>query len=84
MSVRVSVADLDLHQESGVAVAHKRIRRAAEFVCGNESPSAGLVLYRLFSSCRKAAVDDAVADLDTQIAALPQSSPRETALAANR
>jgi len=86
MSVRVSVADLDLRQEAGVAVAHQRIRRAAAFVCGYESPASGLILYGLYSSCRKAAIGDAVADLNTQIASManPQSLPKATSLAANR
>jgi UrcA family protein len=83
-SVRVSVADLDLRQEAGLAAAHRRIRRAAVLVCGYEPASAGLVLYVASSNCRKAAFGAAVADLDTQMASRldPQSSPRKTALAA--
>jgi UrcA family protein len=86
VSVRVSVADLDLHQEAGLAAAHKRIHRAAILVCGNESASSGLALYAASGSCRKTAFDDAVADLDTQVASTsaPRSSSRETALAVNR
>jgi UrcA family protein len=85
ISVRVSVADLDLRREAGVAVAHQRIRRAADFVCGSVTPLSGLILYGLYRSCRDAAFDEAVADLNTRIASLgPQSAPTETALAASR
>jgi|KBSMisStandDraft_5_1062788.scaffolds.fasta_scaffold88524_1 UrcA family protein len=82
MSVRVSVADLDLRQEAGVAAARNRIRRAADFVCGSQTPLSGLILYGLYHSCRDAAFDEAVAELNTRIAS--QSAPTETALAAAR
>jgi len=86
VSTRVSVADLDLNQQAGMAVAHQRIRQAATFVCGSEPPYAGLYQHRLYQKCRKAAVDDAVADLSTQMAALKDSgsAPKATTLAANR
>ena len=86
MSVRVSLADLDLSQQAGLTAAHRRILRAAALVCGNEPASSGLVLYAASSSCRKAAFAEAVADLDTQIASTmgPQAYPKATALAANR
>ncbi|MGH6965754.1 MAG: UrcA family protein [Phenylobacterium sp.] len=85
-SVRVSLADLDLNQQAGMAVAHQRIRQAATFVCGSEPPYAGLYQHRLYNSCRKAAVDEAMADLSAQVAALGDSgsTPKLTALAANR
>lgn len=86
MSVRVSVADLDLSQQAGLAVARKRIHRAAALVCGSQSASAGLAIYELYSDCRKAAFNDAVTDLNAQIASTmgPQAYPKATALAANR
>lgn len=85
-SVRVSVADLNLRQAAGVAVAHNRIRQAAVLVCGNEPLSSGLTFHRVYGSCRKAAVEAAMADLDTQIASArdPRSSSKATALVANR
>lgn len=83
VSVRVSVADLDLRHKAGVAVAHQRIRRAATLVCGNEPASSGLIVYGYYSSCRRAAFNDAVTDLNTQIAST-LASPEATALAANR
>ena len=86
VSVRVSVADLDLSQKAGLAVAHKRIHRAAALVCGSQSASAGLTVYGLYSDCRKTAFNEAVTDLNAQIASTmgPQSYPKATALAANR
>ncbi len=86
VSVRVSLADLDLSRGTGMALAHKRIRQAAVFVCGSEPAFAGLREHRIYRNCRRTAVDDAVADLNTQIAALRDSetAPRATALAANR
>jgi UrcA family protein len=86
VSVRVSVADLDLRHEAGLAAAHRRIQRAAAVVCGNEPASSGLALYAASKSCRKAAFDGAVADLDTQVASMLalRSGPRETALAVYR
>jgi UrcA family protein len=83
VSTRVSVADLDLHQQAGIAVAHQRIRQAATFVCGSEPPYAGIYQHRLYQRCRKAAVDDAVADLGARMTAL-KDSPKATTLAANR
>ena len=86
ISVRVSVADLDLHQKAGEAVAHRRIQQAAAYVCGDEPTAANLGRYSLYRSCVRAAVDSAVIDLNTQMAALPEprSAPGGTALAANR
>ena len=84
MSVRVSVADLDLSQPAGLATAHERIRRAAVAVCGSQSASAGLAVYELYSDCRKTAFNDAMMDLNTKIASTlaPQAAPRATTLAA--
>jgi UrcA family protein len=85
MSVRVSVADLDLRHEAGVAVAHHRIRRAAAAVCGNEPAASGLTGYSLYSDCRKAAFNGAVTDLHTQIASvLGPQPPKATVLATRR
>jgi UrcA family protein len=79
-SMTVSVADLDLRQAAGLVTARKRIHRAAVLVCGNEPASSGLARYAASGACRKAAFAEAMADLDTRMAA----SPRATALAANR
>jgi UrcA family protein len=86
ISVKVSVSDLNLNQQAGMAVAHRRIRQAATLACGSEPPFAGLNQHRLYHGCQKAAVDDAMADLSTQVAALrdPESAPKATTLAANR
>jgi UrcA family protein len=86
ISVRVSVADLDLRQEAGAAAAHQRIRQAAALVCGGEPPSGVLLQHELYRACRKTAAGNAIADLKTQMAALygPEPAPKATALAANR
>ena len=86
ISVRVSLADLDLSQDADLAAAHQRIHRAAVLVCGNEPASPGLLVYGLYINCRRTAFNDAVKDLNAQITSTvaQQSSPKSTALAANR
>lgn len=86
MSMRVSVADLDLHRPAGSDVALRRIHHAAVVICGDEPQSAGLRRYGLFRGCVKTTVRNAMASHDTQLARGPDAgrSYVETVLAANR
>ena len=86
MSVRVSVADLDLRRNAGADAALRRIHRAAVVICGDEPQSSGLARYGLFRGCVKATVRSALASRSTQLAWDPDggSSYVEAILAANR
>ena len=86
MSVRVSVADLDLRRNAGADVALRRVHRAAVVICGDEPQSSGLARYGLFRSCVKTTVRSALASRSTQLAWDPDGGPSyvDTILAANR
>ena len=68
VSVRVSLADLDLHKDAGANVALRRIRTAAKTVCGNESQLSGLNRYIPYVACVRSTVSVARGDLETQVA----------------
>jgi UrcA family protein len=86
MSVRVSVADLDLGGNAGADVALRRIHRAAVVICGDEPQSSGLARYGLFRGCVKTTVRNALASRSTQLAWDPDRGPSyvEAVLAASR
>ena len=81
-SVRVSVADLDLHKDAGAKVALRRIHRAAVVICGDEPLSSGLHRHAVYEGCVKTTVRTALASGGSQLAGGPPSV--ETILAANR
>ena len=68
VSVRVSVADLDLRKDAGTAIARQRIRNAASQVCGNETQQAGLARYTLYRSCVMSTAGNAFTSLDARVA----------------
>ncbi len=68
LSVRVSLADLDLHRAAGTTVALQRIGAAAKMVCGNESQLSGLNRYIPYVACVHSTVSAARSDLDVQVA----------------
>ena len=86
MSMRVSVADLDLRRNAGADAALRRIRRAAVVICGDEPQSSGLARYGLFRGCVKTTVRNALASRSAQLAWAPDDGPFyvETVLAAIR
>jgi UrcA family protein len=86
MSVRVSVADLDLRRTAGADVALRRIHRAAVVICGDEPQSSGLARYALYRGCVKTTVRDALASRSTQFARDAEGGPSDlqTVLAASR
>lgn len=64
ISVRVSLADLNLAGKPGAAVALRRIRKAAETICGDKPMVIELARVELYDDCARAAVGRAVASLD--------------------
>jgi|KBSMisStandDraft_5_1062788.scaffolds.fasta_scaffold3210609_1 UrcA family protein len=64
VSVKVSLADLNLNNEPGARIALRRIRNAAREVCG-VAPSHPLMKEsELYWACQRGATDRAVARLD--------------------
>lgn len=63
LSVRVSVADLDLHKDADAAAAVHRVRRAAAVICGNEPQSSGLARYIRYRACVTSTAGEAVASV---------------------
>lgn len=64
VSVRVHYADLDVTRPEGGVTLLKRIKRAANTVCGSARTRAPLTQIRFASDCRRAAIDSAVRRLD--------------------
>lgn len=62
-AVVVSVTDLDLGQPAGAQAALRRIRHAADTVCGGAPHPAELDRGSLYRACMSDAVGDAVAAL---------------------
>lgn len=60
--VHVSYADLNLHTAAGAAALNRRIKRAAEQVCGF-SGDRDLARQAQFKACTARAIADAVASL---------------------
>jgi UrcA family protein len=71
-SVTVKYTDLDLTRESGRAVLTARIRHAANEACGPVD-SRNLQEVGLFNACRSAAVNAAMAKIETAVAAAHRS-----------
>lgn len=61
----VRVGDLDLSSEQGATIALRRIRKAAEYVCGDGPGNSSHVLWtnRAYRSCVRQASGNAVRDL---------------------
>jgi UrcA family protein len=60
LKMSVSVSDLRLDTEAGQRVAHARLARAAELVCGSApSTIADLVRQAKFDACKRQALQDA-------------------------
>ncbi len=82
MAVTVRYADLDISQAPGARVLLKRITRAASLVCGNEPDRWGAFENVMFRTCRKGAIERAVARVDAPVLAA-QLNPRKVVLAAH-
>ena len=68
VSVRVSLADLDLSRQAGASAALQRIRAAAKDVCGDVQQIDGLGRYIPYVACLRSTVADARTSLDAQVA----------------
>lgn len=86
LSVKVSVIDLNLNSEAGARVALRRIRNAANLICGDEPNARVLNRSTLYHTCLRSTVDDAVASVrKPMLTAVNQGSgQRATILAAAR
>ena len=56
----VSLSGLDLSSQQGLTIAERRIRHAAEDVCGKPAPRASLVERNDYRSCYNAAYGEAL------------------------
>ena len=63
ITVRVSVADLNLASAPGASVALQRVRRAAATICGDAPSAKELGRTMLYSACLRSTVGHAVASL---------------------
>jgi UrcA family protein len=79
VSVRVSVADLDLRKDAGTEIARRRLRHAANRACGEESHFLGLARYTLYRTCVMSTSSQAFAALDTRIAMARNGQPSDQA-----
>ena len=69
----VRLADVDLHTTDGAKVAARRIKDAADFLCGVDS---GVMLASSdFIACRDQAIDHALASLDAPLVSAALSRP---------
>jgi UrcA family protein len=84
VSVRVPIADLNLHSGAGAAAALYRIRAAARTICGADSGRLPLARAALQSACVKSTVDRAVARLDAPMVTALNAGRRARIVAASR
>lgn len=61
----VSFGDINIHSEQGAQVLLGRLRAAARLVCGPEPILLNLSGRQSYNACRKSALDDAVAAIDS-------------------
>jgi len=79
VTVRVSVADLNLASQQGAAVALRRIRRAAGSICGEQPAAVDLKRRALYDSCMRSTVGKVVASLDNPLVTAQYSGRASTA-----
>ena len=85
VSVTVKVGDLDLGGDDGARIALRRIRAAAEWVCGEAPYAFDLPRYALYRNCVSGAVKAAVETLAApRVTALVGGAHRTGQLAARR
>ncbi len=82
-SVKVQTADLDLNTQAGAAVALRRIRAAANEVCGGQPDIGDLQPYADYRACMKATVDRTVAAIGNPTLAALNGSPAQTTAVAS-
>jgi len=84
VSVRIAYGDLDLATQAGAKAMLKRIRFAAQDACGPR-PEGVFVYSNQYADCVKAAVDRAVATLNSPVVStLNGGNDRQVALASAR
>jgi UrcA family protein len=67
VSVKVSVAGVDLSSEAGAKVALQRIHVAATTICGDQPEARQFADAARYKSCMKAATDSGVASLGSSM-----------------
>lgn len=66
VTIKVSFADLNINSDAGAKVLYSRLKRASENACDLDSYiSSGLNEYRKAKACYEAALDEAVAGIDS-------------------
>ena len=84
VSVNVSVADLNLSSPAGAKIVLRRIRGAAQTICGSE-PDMRTGRFAIYQACVKTTVDTTVASLGSpMVTALNAGQPAPIAVAASR
>ncbi len=82
VTVRVSVADLNLAGKPGASIALQRIRAAAGAICGDRPMVEELDRSALYDACLRSTVGQAVASLDNSlVTALYEGSARPPVMA---
>jgi UrcA family protein len=79
VSVKVSVADLDLGSQAGAAVALRRINNAAKIVCGDEPPIRDMDRGGDYHTCMTTTVGRTVDSLGNPIVSALNGGHRELA-----
>ena len=82
VSLKVSIADLNLATEAGAREALARIQRTARHICGDGDAEPGLTQQLQFRSCVSEAVQHAVAAINApMLTAVSQGRHTDTAMA---
>jgi|GEM_PF-6231784 len=83
ISIRVQVADLNMQSVAGAKVALRRIRNAAQVICGDDTGVRDLGARKLVDACVRATVTATVASAHSPaLAALNGTSAADAVLAA--
>jgi UrcA family protein len=84
ITVRVSLADLNLASQPGASIALQRIRRAAAWICGDEPLLVELDRMALYDTCLRSTVGSAVASLDNPVVTELYAGPPRSSQMATR
>jgi UrcA family protein len=84
ITVRVSLADLNLAGEPGAAIALRRIDAAAKSICGDEPAIVELGRMALYSACMRSTVGRAVDTLNSPVVTALYAGARGSSALASR
>jgi UrcA family protein len=84
LTVRVSLADLNLAGEPDAAIALRRINAAAKSICGDQPAIVELGRMALHSACMRSTVGRAVATLNSPVVTALYTGARGSSALASR